>query len=213
MVYSRKADGINKIATADGSALLQITDVKNVRAVSVDERHGVLWAYIQNTLWAYRFNGKPAFGVPLISHGDNGNGKDTALGRLAENFEDRLSQSGNLPLNERPWPIMGFSAETSGLNSSAIYLRLYASRSRTGSHTYNLAGVLDLTGLVALALGGMITKARPIRSGMDRRPIYGYAVPRNAARPNPSRTEFRSVRNCNQSGQGCADCQPSKKTR
>ena len=64
-LWVAKADGINKIATADGSALLQIADVKNVRAVTVDEQRGVLWAYIQNTLWAYHFNGKPAFGVPL----------------------------------------------------------------------------------------------------------------------------------------------------
>ena len=36
-----KADGINKIATTDGSTLLQIADVKNIRAVTLDEQRGV----------------------------------------------------------------------------------------------------------------------------------------------------------------------------
>ena len=39
----------------------------------------LLWAYIQNTLWAYRFSGKPAFTIPLTPHGDNGNDKEVAL--------------------------------------------------------------------------------------------------------------------------------------
>ena len=84
-LWIAKADGINKIATADGSALLQIADVKNIRAVTVDEQHGLLWAYIQNTLWAYHFNGKPAFSVPLTPHGDNGNSKEVALSTNPQN--------------------------------------------------------------------------------------------------------------------------------
>ena len=79
-LWVARSEAINKIATADASALLQIADVKNVRAVTVDEQRGVLWAYIQNTLWVYRFNGKPAFSIPLTPHGDNGNGKEVALG-------------------------------------------------------------------------------------------------------------------------------------
>jgi hypothetical protein len=51
-LWIAQLDTINKIATVDARALLQITDVKNVRAVAVDEQHAVLWAYIQNTLWA-----------------------------------------------------------------------------------------------------------------------------------------------------------------
>jgi RHS repeat-associated protein len=84
-LWVAKADGINKIATADATALLQIADVKNVRAVAVDEQRGVLWAYIQNTLWAYRFDGKPAFSIPLTPHGDNGNGKEVALSANPKN--------------------------------------------------------------------------------------------------------------------------------
>jgi RHS repeat-associated protein len=84
-LWIAKSDGINKIATADGSALLQIDAVKNVRAVAVDERHGVLWAYIKDTLWAYRFNGGPLFSIPLSPHGDHGNGKEVVLSVNPEN--------------------------------------------------------------------------------------------------------------------------------
>ena len=36
-------------------------------------------AYIQNTLWAFRFNGKPVLSIPLTPHGNNGNAKEIAL--------------------------------------------------------------------------------------------------------------------------------------
>ena len=84
-LWLAKSDGIDKIATADASALLEIVDVKNVRAIAVDEQRGVLWAYIQNTLWAYRFNGEPALSIALTPPGDNGNGKDVALSTNPEN--------------------------------------------------------------------------------------------------------------------------------
>ncbi|HSF33186.1 MAG TPA: RHS repeat-associated core domain-containing protein, partial [Candidatus Tectomicrobia bacterium] len=78
-LWIAKTDGIKKIATADGRALLQIDDVGNVRAVAVDAQRGVLWAYIQNTLWAYRFNGEPSFSIPLTPHGEGVNGKEVVL--------------------------------------------------------------------------------------------------------------------------------------
>jgi RHS repeat-associated protein len=73
------SDGISKIASTDATLLLQITDVKKVRAVAVDDQRGMLWAYIQNTLWAYHFNGELAISIPLTPHGDHGNHKDVAL--------------------------------------------------------------------------------------------------------------------------------------
>src|SRR5687767_14781526 len=75
-LWVAKSDEIHKIATTETSTLLQMGELKNVRAVAVDDQRGVLWAYVQNTLWAYRFNGKPAFNVPLTPHGDNGNNKE-----------------------------------------------------------------------------------------------------------------------------------------
>jgi RHS repeat-associated protein len=84
-LWVAQADGIRKIATTDASSLLHIANLKHVRAVAVDEPRGVLWAYIQNTLWAYRLNGEPALSIPLTPHGDNGNGQDVTLSVNADN--------------------------------------------------------------------------------------------------------------------------------
>ena len=84
-LWLAKSDGITKIATADASVLLELADVKNVRAIAVDEQRGVLWAYIQNTLWAYRFNGEPALSISLIPPGDYGNGKEVAISTNLQN--------------------------------------------------------------------------------------------------------------------------------
>jgi RHS repeat-associated protein len=78
-LWIAQSDAINKIAAVDASALLQIADVKNVRAVAVDEQHGVLWAYIQNALWAYRFNGEPSLSIPLPPHSDTSTSKEVAI--------------------------------------------------------------------------------------------------------------------------------------
>ena len=92
-LWVAKSDGIDKIDTADGSALLQTPGVKNVRAIAVDDQRGVLWAYIQNTLWAYHFNGKPGLSVPLAPHGDDGNGNEVALELLPSQIMSRIEGS------------------------------------------------------------------------------------------------------------------------
>jgi RHS repeat-associated protein len=84
-LWVARSEGINKVATHDASPLLQIPGLKNVRAITVDEQHGILWAYIQNTLWAYQFNGKPAFSIPLTPHGDKGDSKEVALSANPKN--------------------------------------------------------------------------------------------------------------------------------
>jgi hypothetical protein len=84
-LWVAQSDGIRKIATTDASSLLHIANLKHVRAVAVDEPRGVLWAYIQNTLRAYRVNGEPVRSIPLTPHGDNGNGEDVALSVNADN--------------------------------------------------------------------------------------------------------------------------------
>jgi len=92
-LWLAKSDGIDKIAAADASVLLQIVDVKNVRAIAVDEPHGVLWAYIQHTLWAYRFNGEPALSISFTPPGDNGNGKEVAIELLSSDTMSRIDDS------------------------------------------------------------------------------------------------------------------------
>jgi hypothetical protein len=78
-LWIAQSDGIRRIATADASDLLHIGDLKHVRAIAVDDQRGVLWAYIHNTLWAYNFNGEPAFSLPLPPLGDHGNHPHVAL--------------------------------------------------------------------------------------------------------------------------------------
>jgi hypothetical protein len=84
-LWVARSEGINKIATTDASPLLQIPDVKNVRAITVDAQRGILWAYIQNRLWAFHFNGKPAFSISLSPYGDNGNSEEVALSANSQN--------------------------------------------------------------------------------------------------------------------------------
>jgi hypothetical protein len=55
---------------------------------------------------------------------------ETILGWLAENFEDRRSQSVNLFPNGPSWPLMVFSAEASRPHSNAMDLRLCVTRRR-----------------------------------------------------------------------------------
>src|SRR2546425_9810044 len=59
------ADEIIKVASAAGTIVFAIPGVQDVRAVAVDERRGVLWAYGDNTLQAYSFSGTFVRSVPL----------------------------------------------------------------------------------------------------------------------------------------------------
>jgi hypothetical protein len=47
--------------------------------------------------------------------------------------------------------MIGFSAETSGLNPITTYVRIHANYSRRVSYEYNLTGVLNLHAFVELA--------------------------------------------------------------
>jgi hypothetical protein len=50
-------DTIVKLAAATGSRLLELTDIKNARALALDAQRGVVWAYGHRNLHAYQFNG------------------------------------------------------------------------------------------------------------------------------------------------------------
>lgn len=59
------SDEILKVASADGSVVFTIPSVQDVRAVAVDARRGILWAYGDNTLHAYSFSGTFILSVPI----------------------------------------------------------------------------------------------------------------------------------------------------
>ena len=62
---------IVKLAAATGSRLLELTDIKNARALALDAPRGVLWAYGHRDLHAYQFNGTPLLRIPVPRSGGN----------------------------------------------------------------------------------------------------------------------------------------------
>ncbi|MBI2877240.1 MAG: hypothetical protein HYY20_10190 [Candidatus Tectomicrobia bacterium] len=82
-LWVAEAEGILKIAAADATILLEITDLQNVRAVALDERRGVLWAYGQGSLRAYGFNGELLFNLPLPPPDDDRDKEEDDSGHAA----------------------------------------------------------------------------------------------------------------------------------
>lgn len=56
-LWIAESHGVLKVATATGKVLFEIREGRDLRAVTVDERRGVLWAYGGGKLYAYGFNG------------------------------------------------------------------------------------------------------------------------------------------------------------
>ncbi|MES9828583.1 MAG: hypothetical protein ABW201_09995 [Candidatus Thiodiazotropha sp.] len=57
-LWVAESTGVIKVATADGSILLEIEDDGDPRAVSVDQANSKIWVYGNDTLRAYGFDGK-----------------------------------------------------------------------------------------------------------------------------------------------------------
>lgn len=64
-VWVATSDGIRKVAANDATTLFEIADTQDVQAVAVDVQHGVLWAYGEDTLSAYGFNGGLLLNTPV----------------------------------------------------------------------------------------------------------------------------------------------------
>lgn len=69
------ADGILKVAAANGTVLLDIATSHEVRAVGLDEPRGVLWTANANTLQSYTFSGIPLLNLPVPPPDDKKAGK------------------------------------------------------------------------------------------------------------------------------------------
>ncbi|HEX7181284.1 MAG TPA: RHS repeat-associated core domain-containing protein [Thermoanaerobaculia bacterium] len=63
-LWVAESAGALKIATADGSRLLEIRDVGDVRAVALDPLRATVWLWAGGTLEAYGFDGARRLGVP-----------------------------------------------------------------------------------------------------------------------------------------------------
>ena len=66
-IWVVKADGVLKLAGADGNLLFQITDAPTPRRAAVDEKRGTVWILAQQGLRVYGFDGQFRFSVPVTS--------------------------------------------------------------------------------------------------------------------------------------------------
>ena len=65
---------ILKVAADDGSILLKISNLKNIRSIAVDEQRTVLWAASHKTLFGLDFDGALRLTVPVPRVSRKGNG-------------------------------------------------------------------------------------------------------------------------------------------
>lgn len=73
------SEGLHKLATSDGAPLLQIAEPVGLRAVRVDERQHVVWAYRPGALLAYDFSGTLLRSVALPLPADYSEATPVAL--------------------------------------------------------------------------------------------------------------------------------------
>ena len=90
---------ILKVAVSDGTILFKVPDTEKVRAVAVDQRGSVVWAYGYKTLSAYAFNGEALFSVS-VPQPDNVDGSEN--GKDKGQNENNGNGNDNVVLNVNP---------------------------------------------------------------------------------------------------------------
>ncbi|MCH8320301.1 MAG: hypothetical protein IH790_05015, partial [Acidobacteria bacterium] len=63
-LWVAKDKGLLKIDVSDASPLLEIADIGDVRAVDIDDRRGLVWAFSKDRLLGITFGGEVLFAVP-----------------------------------------------------------------------------------------------------------------------------------------------------
>jgi ligand-binding sensor domain-containing protein len=66
-LWIAESERVLKVARAEGSVLFEIPEAGAVTALAIDASHTTLWAYGQNTLYAYDFSGQRRLRAPLPS--------------------------------------------------------------------------------------------------------------------------------------------------
>lgn len=64
-VWVAESAGVLKVATADGSLLLEVPGLTSVRAVAVDHHRPTLWLYAGQNVYAYGYDGTQKLVVPV----------------------------------------------------------------------------------------------------------------------------------------------------
>jgi len=75
-LWIAESNGVLKVATATGKILFEIREGRDLRAVTVDERRGVLWAYGGGRLSAYEFSGSHRLTVIVPPPHEESTGKE-----------------------------------------------------------------------------------------------------------------------------------------
>lgn len=75
-LWIAESNGVLKVATATGKILFEIREGRDLRAVTVDERRGVLWAYGGGRLSAYEFSGSHRLTVIVPPPHEEDTGKE-----------------------------------------------------------------------------------------------------------------------------------------
>jgi RHS repeat-associated protein len=70
-VWVGVSEGALKLLAADGSLLLEVSGLKQVQAVAIDDQRTTLWVAAGNTLLSYGFDGTAELAIPL-PHGGGG---------------------------------------------------------------------------------------------------------------------------------------------
>ena len=63
-LWVAKDKGLLKLDVSDASTLLEIADIGDVRAVDIDDRRGLVWAFSKGRLLGLTFGGEVLFAVP-----------------------------------------------------------------------------------------------------------------------------------------------------
>ncbi|MDA2939240.1 hypothetical protein MYX75_13390, partial [Acidobacteria bacterium AH-259-A15] len=90
-----KEDALLKIGLAEAYLLLEIPDIEDVRAVAVDDRRALVWAYGKNLLYAFGFDGTLRFAVPVVRPDEEDEDEED------EDEEDAHSQHVDLQVNSK----------------------------------------------------------------------------------------------------------------
>lgn len=113
------SDAIVKVASADGTVMFTLPGAQDVRAVAVDARRGVLWAYGAHTLQAYSFSGTFVLSVPLPPLDE-----DDAHTALAVNADDGTVHcqrwAGGRVARDRQRPAPDGSCRPTALHCAAV---------------------------------------------------------------------------------------------
>ena len=93
-LWVAQRDGLVKLSIADGLLSLEILDLKDVRALAIDDRRSLVWVFRKSRLQAFAFDGELRFSVPEVHEDGDGEDED-GEGEEGEDEDDEDEEDGN----------------------------------------------------------------------------------------------------------------------